>query len=231
MMLARRSSRLARLVLTCAVSAIGLARVAGQVPPAPSCRTYSADEMRTLSGASSGTINQTCHFDAATYERLCTIRSRTSASSFTLNLTDTYTSVADFVDEIRVIPPIARIQRQTRRFTNGPAANADVTYEYDSARRQTRLSTAVNRNLSVMTYNSWDAMGRPTSGVSSSRASTVSLKYTYDDAARTMTITGPAGVEVDTYDGGGNMIHETSTDGGGKTEVAVQIVKTEMVCR
>jgi hypothetical protein len=187
--------------------------------------------VRTLSGASSGTINQTCHFDAATYERLCTIRSRTNAGSFTLTLTDKYTSVADFVDEIRVIPPIARIHRQTRRFASGPAANADVTYEYDGARRQTRLSTAVNNNLMVMTYNGWDAVGRPTGGVSSSKASTVSLKYTYDDAARTMTIAGPAGVEVDTYNADGNMIHEISTDGSGKTDFAIKIVKTEMVCR
>ena len=39
-----------------------------------------------------------------------------------------------------------------------------------------------------MTYTAWDAMGRPTDGVSRSRASTVSLKYGYDDAGWTMTI-------------------------------------------
>jgi hypothetical protein len=46
-----------------------------------------------------------------------------------------------------------------------------------------------------------------------------------------MTITGPAGVQVDTYDVDGNMIHEISTDGGGKTDFAIKIVRTEMVCR
>jgi hypothetical protein len=149
---------------------------------------------------------------------------------FHAHLTDSYASVADFVDEIRTVPPVARILKQTRRFASGPAANADITYEYDSARRQTRLSTALSNNLMVMTYNGWDAAGRPTGGVSSSRASTVSLKYAYDDATRTMTITGPAGVEVDTYDADGNMIHEVSTDGGGKTEIAIKIIKTEKVC-
>ena len=148
MALALRCSRLVRL-LTCAGSVLALVRVGGQAPSASSCRTYSADEVRTLSGAGSGTITQTCHFDAATVERVCTIRGRTSASTFTLNLTDKYSSVADFVDEIRVVPPIARIQRQTRRFAGGPAPNADVTYEYDGARRQTRLSTAVNNNFAI----------------------------------------------------------------------------------
>lgn len=231
MTLALRPSRLVRLVLTCAGSALALVRVGGQAPSPPTCRTYSAEEVRTLSGASSGTISQTCHFDAATHERVCTIRSRTSPGSFTLNLTDKYTSAADFVDEIRVIPPIARVQRQARRFASGPAANADVTYEYDGARRQTRLLTAVNNNLMVTTYNAWDTVGRPTSDVSSSWASTMSRKYTYDGTARTTTITGPVGVEIDTYDANGNLIHEMSTDGSGKTDSAIKIIKTEMVCR
>jgi hypothetical protein len=225
------SCRVVVTVLACAGTALTSIGALGQTPSAPACRTYSAEEVRTLSGAGSGTINQTCRFDSATFERTCTIRSRTNAGSFTLDLTDKYASVADFVDEIRVIPPIARIQRQMRRFVSGPAANADVTYEYDGARRQTRISTAMKGNLIVMTYNGWDAMGRPTGGVSSSRASTVTLKYDYDDAARTMTITGPAGVEVDTYNADGNMIQETSTDGGGKTEYAIKITKTETVCR
>ena len=229
-MLRFRSSPAVWLVLTCAGSTFALAHVKGQAASAPACRTYSVEEVRTASGAASGTISQTCQFDTATFERVCTIRSRMSAGAFTLNLTDKYASVADFVDEIRVVPPIARIQRQTRRFTSGPAANADVTYEYDGARRQTRLSAVVGGNSMVTTYNTWDAAGRPTGAVSSSRASTFSLKYTYDDAARTMTITGPAGVEVDTYNADGNMIHEVST-GGGKTDFEIAIVKTGKVCR
>jgi hypothetical protein len=130
---------------------------AGQTHSTPQCRTYSAEEVRTLTGVGSGTIEQTCHFDHATYERVCTIRSRINAGSFELNLTDTYLSVGDFVDEIRVIPPIAGIRRQTRRFVSGPAANADLTYEYDTAHRQTRISTNMNGNLMVTTYNTWDA--------------------------------------------------------------------------
>jgi hypothetical protein len=46
-----------------------------------------------------------------------------------------------------------------------------------------------------------------------------------------MRTTGPVGVQIDTYDADGNMIHEVSTDGGGKTEIAIKIIKTERVCR
>jgi hypothetical protein len=231
MILGLFSPRGARLLLTAACSFIAGVDLVGQAPPAPRCRTYSVEEVRTLSGAGSGAIEQTCHFDSVTFERACTIRSRTNAGSFTLNITDTYVSVGDFVDEIRVIPPIARIRRQTRRFANRPAANADLTYEYDSTQRQTRISTRMNGNLMVVTYGAWDSLGRPTSAVSSNRASTVSLTYSYDDRARTMKITGPAGEEVDTYNADGNMIHEVSTDGGGKTDFAIKIAKTETVCR
>jgi len=227
----RHHSARVGVLLACAGSALASTASIRQASPAPTCRTYSAEEVRTLSGAGSGTIRQTCRFDAATFERACAMRSKTNAGSFTLNLTDKYASVADFVDEVRVVPPIARIQRQTRRFASSPAANADVTYEYDPARRQVRMSTDMNGNPIVMTYNAWDNMGRPTVAMSSSRGSTMSLKYAYDDAARTMTITGPAGVEVDTYNADGNMIREVSTDGSGKTEYAVEIVKTETICR
>ena len=227
----RHHSARAVAFVACAAGALASTVSMGQTQAAPACRTYSAEEVRTLSGAGSGTINQTCRFDAATLERACTIRSKTNAGSFTLNLADKYASVADFVDEIRVIPPIARIQRQTRRFASGPAADADVSYEYDAERRQTRISTSMKGNLMVMTYNAWDAIGRPTAGATSGRGSSVSLKYAYDDAARTMTITGPVGVEIDTYNADGNMIREVSTDGGGKTEYEIKITKTDTICR
>jgi hypothetical protein len=95
---------------------------------------------------------------------------------------------------------------------------------------QTRLSTSMNGKVMVMTYSGWDAVGRPTGAASTGRGA-ATLKCAYDDVARTMTITGPAGMEVDTYDPDGNMIREVSTDGGGKTEFAFKIAKTETVCR
>lgn len=196
-----------------------------------SCRTFSAEEVRTVSGAVAGTITQTCRFDLPTTSRICTMRTKLSHTSFDLTYTDKYNSAADFVDEIRIVPPISRIQTQSRRYTSGSGPNAQIAYEYDATRRQTRLSTNMNGNLLVTTFSAWDPPGRPTTAIVSSRASTINLQYKYDDTARTMTITGPAGVQVQTYDADGNMIREESTDGSGKTVYAFKIDKTEKVCK
>ena len=199
--------------------------------PSPQCRTFTAEEVRTVSGAAAGTISQTCRFDVPTTSRICTMRTRLKHTSFDLSYTDKYSSVADFVDEIRIVPPISRIQSQTRRYTSGSGPNAEIAYEYDGAGRQTRLSTNMSGNLLVTTYSAWDPLGRPTVATVSSRAPTINLQYKYDDALRTMTTTNPAGIQVSTYDSDGNMIREESTDGGGKTTSAFKINKTEKVCK
>ena len=195
------------------------------------CRTFSAEEVRTASGATSGTIAQSCNFDLATTSRVCTIRSRLSTNSFDLTFTDKYDSADDFVDEIKVVPPIARIRTQSRKYTSGSAPNATLVYDYDATRRQTRLSTNMGGNLLLTTYSAWDLKGRPTTAIVSSRASTFTLQYSYDDVARTMTTTGSAYVQVDTYDADGNMIQEVSTGSGGKTTFAIKINKTAKVCK
>jgi YD repeat-containing protein len=197
----------------------------------PPCRTFTTDEVRMVSGAAAGTITQTCQFDLPSTSRICTMRTRLRHTSFDLMYTDKYNSVADFVDEVRSVPPIARIQTQSRRYTSGSGPNAQITYEYDATRRQTRLSTNMGGNLLVTTYSAWDPIGRPTAVKVSSAASTFNLQYKYDDALRVMTITGPAGVQVQTYDADGNMIREETTDGGGKALYAIKINKTEKVCK
>ena len=214
-----------------AICAVGAALTAREPQTAPQCRTFTAEEVRTLSGAAAGTISQTCRFDLPTTSRICTMRTRLSNTSFDLAYTDKDNSVADFVDEVRIVPPIARIQTQTRRYTSGSGPNAQIAYEYDAAKRQTRLSTNMSGNLLVTTYSDWDPLGRPTVAIVSSQASTIKLQYKYDDALRTMTTTGPAGVQVETYDADGNMIRSESTDGSGKTVSTFKINKTEKVCK
>ena len=210
---------------------VGVGLTAAEPQASPPCRTFTADEVRTMSGAATGTIAQTCQFDPRTTSRICTMRARLSHTSFDLALTDKYNSVADFVDEIRIVPPISRIQSQSRRYLSGSAPNAQITYEYDAARRQTRLSTNMSGNVLVTTYSAWDPLGRPTTALVTSGASTFNLQYKYDNALRTMTTTGPTGVQVVTYDADGNMIREESTDGGGKAVYAIKINKTEKVCK
>jgi hypothetical protein len=214
------------LVASALIVTTGLAQA-----PSPPCRTFTADEVRSVSGAASGTISQTCRFDLPTTSRICTMRTRLSNTSFDVTYTDKYNSVADFVDEIRMVPPIARIQQQSRRYTSGSGANGEIKYEYDATGRQTRLTTNMGGNLLVTSYSVWDPKGRPTTAKVSSAASTFELKYKYDDVLRTMTTTGPAGVQIDTYDADGNMIHEVAESGSGKTIFAFKINKTEKVCK
>lgn len=223
--------RLALLRVCSAASVIGLAwSPIFAARQAPECRTFTTEEVRNGRGPGAGTITQNCRFDAEVTSRICNMRTRLGATAFDVTYTDKYNSVEDFIDEVRVVPPIARIQKQSRRY-NGPGPNAEIAYEYDGARRQTRLSTNMTGNLLVTTYSAWDPKGRPTAAIVSSKASTINLQYRYDDAARTMTTMGPAGNQVDTYDADGNMIRSESTDGTGTTVFEFKLNKTEKICK
>lgn len=198
---------------------------------APECRTFTTEEVRNGRGPGAGTITQNCRFDVEVTSKICNMRTRLGATAFDVTYTDKYNSVEDFIDEVRVVPPIARIQKQSRRYTSGSGPNAELAYEYDGARRQTRLSTNMAGNLLVATYSTWDPKGRPTAAIVSSKASTINLQYRYDDAERTMTTMGPAGNQIDTYDADGNMIRSSSTDGVGTTIFEFKINKTEKICK
>ena len=217
-------------IATILVALVWIETGAAITQSAPTCRIYTVDEVRTATGATSGTISQACKFDVPTTSRVCTMRTRLGATSFDVTYTDKYNSVEDFVDEVRVVPPIARIQTQSRRYMSGSGPTGNLTYEYDATRRQTRISANMGGNPLVTTYSAWDPLGRPTTAVVSSPASTITLQYKYDNAARTMTTTGPAGVQVDTYDADGNMIREETTNGSGRTVYSFKI-RTDKVCK
>src|SRR5262245_6938329 len=198
----------------------------------PTCRIFSAEEVRSVSGGTSGSISQSCKWDAATTSRICTMRTRQANTVFDLTYTDKYASVADFVDEVTVNPPISRIQSQSRRYISGSATGGEIKYDYDSMRRQAKLSGIMGTNLVLTTYTAWDFKGRPTAAtVATNQASPIALQYRYDDGLRTMTTTGPVGSQVDTYDINGNMIRSESKDGHGLTTYVITINKTEKVCK
>jgi hypothetical protein len=75
--------------------------------PAPWCRTY-ATAMSSVSTASgfTATVEQTCAFAAATTQATCTGEYKDARTSSTTTSTTTFASLADAVDEVRVIPPL-----------------------------------------------------------------------------------------------------------------------------
>ena len=148
-----------------------------------------------------------------------------------------YNSVADFVDEVRVVPPVSRWTRNSVIGTPisgscGPGSgSASITPTYDS---QGRLAVVVavgqvtpplvTVGTSTTTYSAWDSFGRPTAGtviVRSSRPSPVSFTGTvsvsYDNAARTTRtttlISGQQTVSTITYDANGNIVSTVGPEG------------------
>jgi YD repeat-containing protein len=200
-----------------------------------SCRTYSADEVRTYSTSpsrGSGSIKQTCHFDRAANQRTCTQRHSGDAGTYTVVLVDAYESAAGFVEEVSVVPPIARVLSGQRRFSGTPAPDADLTFSYDAQRRQTHLVTRMSNGMTqTLTYTAWDPAGRPTVAVAGAPGGGFQLAYAYDDAERTMTIRGPAGVQTHTYDANGNLIHEVAVAAGNTVTYAITLDRTETICR
>jgi len=196
---------------------------AKQNPPA--CRDYAAASNRSGVGAAS----ETCGFDAATNRFTCILN---LASNRVVSMRQ-YASKADFVDEIRLIPPISRAQSGTTTYSaSGPGAqNATLTFAYDGQRRQTELSFRFADGRVIKgVYTQWDASGRPTLMTNAGQT----LKYSYDDAKRTMTIVNATsgGSQVHTFDANGSLVREDIVSpAGAAAATIVKINKTAQVCR
>jgi hypothetical protein len=140
-----------------------------------------------------------------------------------------YASIADFVDEVAVIPLKTLATQSTT--TIGPACGASGsstrTYSYDSQRRLTQFV----QSGQATTYNAWDAAGRPTQGASPSET----LTNTYDDATRTATlVTQASGATTTaklTYDTNGIELSQLTTSGPVNTLTTWTTSATGQVCK
>jgi hypothetical protein len=138
----------------------------------------------------------------------------------------TWRSVADFIAEVAVIPPL---QRVTRTETSGNACGAratTITYTYDAENKLTESQPEGIR------YMAWDGFGRPTAGTSVSGANLTSWAFSYNNSARIKTQTsilngGTPIVVTTTFDVNGNVI---GINGAGTT-VVTTILSTSTVCR
>lgn len=191
----------------------------------PACRTYATESTRA--GTAAGT--DTCDFDTATAQSTCTL---SFGPGRRVTSTRQYASVADFVDEVRVIPPISRARSGATTYSpSGPGAqNAQLTFLYDAQRRQTEMTFEYSGRTVKTIYSEWDTFGRPTALTNSGQT----LRYAYDDAKRTLTIrnTTAGGSQVHTFDVNGNLIkEEINPPAGSSTSTVVTVRKTAKVCR
>lgn len=201
----------------------------------PVCRTYTTVGARSfaMSAGLTGVIAEACSYSTNTNEHRCTLNyTDSNGLSYTTVVTHRYASVADFVDEVRVIPPIARLTAGTVTYSPSGAGmqNRTETYSYDTQRRLTQIVFRFDGGaVQTATYSTWDASGRPTAA---SIAGT-NLTYAYNDAQRTMTITTPAtgAVQTHTYDGNGNQVQQVVSAGSSTETWTWTIAATERICQ
>lgn len=205
--------------------------LAGAAPfrqAAPSCRTYDVADTRALTAG--GGESQTCNFNSTTFVYTCTLDIGIQVARHVTSVRQ-YASVADFVDEIRVIPPISRALSGSTTYSPGGAGAADakLTFDYDAQRRQTdMLQRFTDGRVIKTTFTAWDPSGRPLAHTTNGQ----SFKFGYDDKARTMSIAGPGGTQTHTFDENGNLIKEMDVTAAGQSNTTfVTIQKTAKVCR
>ena len=199
------------------------------------CRNYASSVTRTstttLTGpftgtnSSAATQNILASYDTATNQlsETGTVTSNNGMCQGNVSWSTNYGSVADFVDEVSVIPPKTRWASQSGMATySGPSpcsnltSAATTTNSYDS---QGRLATSVStggisaRSLVATSlgnpnlYTAWDVFGRQTAYAHAGTAG--ALNYiSYNDSARTRSTryyTAPT-TTVDTFDSNGNFV-------------------------
>lgn len=205
----------------------------GTTPPATNaCRTYpTAANVHTTTSGSSVVFDalEAAVFDSAA--RTATVRTNFASGAPCSTLVSSYNSVADFVDEVSVNPPIFRTTNTIN--TNSGSCGAGVvtqTFTYDSQRRLTRVTSSAG---GVLTYTAWDSSGRPTTGTNSGGGGTISIVY--NDSARnwteTQTANGVLTTSTATFNPDGSQASIVVVQGNVTTTTTFTNTATAQVCR
>jgi YD repeat-containing protein len=211
------------LVVACVGSEIACGTSSGSGPTTPSggtCRTF-ATSATEVSTAVSG-LMVTGAFNSSTKQFTATVIYPNGKVCTTAVFS--YLSIADFVDEVKVIPGLTLASTSTT--TGGPACgsgSSTITNVYDSQRRLMQ----VIQGASTTTYTAWDSKGRPTMG----SAPFGSISNVYDDTARTVTTTQGASVTTLTYDTNGILLVEVTKTGSIVGTTTWTIASTDKVCK
>jgi YD repeat-containing protein len=180
-----------------------------------------------VSGVTLQTGKTTGAFNVGTKQT--TIQTLLGASLCTTSVFN-YDSVADFVDEVRVVPGVTLTTSNTN--TNSGACgpfSTTVTYAYDGQRRLKTMASIGG----TTTYTAWDSSGRPTAGTTSTG---ITITNVYDNAARTLTQTqvasnGGQSVNVQTFDANGIQLKVVNTDSSGTSTTTYTNTSTAQVCK
>jgi YD repeat-containing protein len=203
----------------------------GSGSTANACRTYpTAANVRTTTSASSFvfTAAEAASFDSST--KKATVQTTFANGAPCNTNVIAYNSVADFVDEVRVIPPVSLFASSVSTNSGSCGTSTATTVNmYDSQRRVVQIT---NGTSSVTTYTAWDSSGRPTAG-STSGGGTLTLAY--DDAARTVKTTqtqgGTQSVSTLTFDANGAQTSIVLVEGNVTTTTTFTNTGTAQVCK
>ena len=202
---------------------------------AGACRTYSirqVGQMTSSNGMMTGRTEQNCTpYNRSTNSVRCTLTHTGGTGNLTQTVTGYFKSVSDFVDEVRVVPPLMRMTRQEM---GAQPAQSTLDIFYDGQGRPARSVLTSSTGVQNSQFAGWDKEGRYTDvTISSAMAPTERVTYSYDDAARTMTITnkriGFTGVY--THDENGILIKSVTTDASGQRTLVVTIGSTDKICK
>ena len=193
------------------------------------CRTYATTaNVTAVSGGATQNALVSASFDSST--RKNTVTTMFANGGLCSTAVFSYSSVADFVDEIRVIPGVVLSLSNVN--TNSGlcgTATATVTNAFDAQRR---LQTVTTSPGGVTTYTAWDNSGRPTTGTTNTG---VTITNVYDNTARTVTQTQVGGgtntVNVQSFDTNGIQTTSVVTGSAGSSTTTFTTTSTTQVCK
>jgi hypothetical protein len=164
------------------------------------CRTYpTVAGVTTTAAGITQNANLTGAFNASTNQATITISF--GGGGLCSTAVHSYRSVADFVDEVRVVPPVPLVLSTTTTNSGScGSGTATATNTYDAQRRLMQISSVGG----TITYTAWDTSNRPTTGTMSTGGTITNV---YNDPARTITQTQVSGgvttVTTMSYDSNG----------------------------
>ncbi len=207
-------------------------------PAAEHCRAFAAAAAhRTTGPGLSLDVMTACRYDKTTNKSTCTHRFTDArrVSSTSVSVT-TFASIADAIDEVRVLPPIRRSLRTETTVKDAQGTTTTTLVNaYDRQRRLVQeVGTSSRGTKYTTTYTSWDSAGRPTSGATVRPGGRDVLTLTYRDTPPTLTIsTSSLGLRAacsQIFDTHGNPSSTTCT-GNTNSKTSFTVSKLEQICQ